>query len=135
MKKLFVVLALLLVAKTAYAQEQYAELLMSDIKTEKVAVITEAMGGDVRLMFGQWGSYRPLIRFNLAPGAIPSAATVVSAELGIFCYGRNLFQDMEIEVYQVVRPWNRLQATWYRAKSGDNWDIEGCDHPGCGKGG
>ena len=43
MKKLFVVLALLLVAKTAYAQEQYVELLRSDIKTQKVAVMTEAM--------------------------------------------------------------------------------------------
>ena len=91
---------------------------------------TNNMGGDVRLMFGQWGSYRPLVSFDLSPGAIPSGATVVSAELGIFCYGRNLFQDMETEVYQVVRPWESQQATWYKATSGDNWDIEGCDHPG-----
>lgn len=43
MKKMLLVLAMLFVAKTAYGQEQYAELLMSDLKTQKVAVITEAM--------------------------------------------------------------------------------------------
>jgi len=58
MKKLFVVLALLLVAKTAYAQEQYAELLMSDIKTQKVAVLTEAMALEEAQSEPFWQIYR-----------------------------------------------------------------------------
>ena len=58
MKKLFVVLALLLVAKTAYAQEQYAELLMSDIKTQKIAVITEAMALNEGQSEPFWQIYR-----------------------------------------------------------------------------
>ncbi len=58
MKKLFVVLALLLVAKTAYAQEQYAELLMSDLKTQKVAVVTEAMGLEEGQSDPFWQIYR-----------------------------------------------------------------------------
>ena len=58
MKKLFLVLALLLVAKTAYAQEQYAELLMSDLKTQKVAVITEAMGLEEGQSDPFWQIYR-----------------------------------------------------------------------------
>lgn len=58
MKKLFVVLALLLVAKTAYAQEQYAELLMSDIKTQKVAVITDAMALEEGQSEPFWQIYR-----------------------------------------------------------------------------
>ena len=58
MKKLFVVLALLLVAKTAYAQEQYAELLMSDIKTQKVAVVTEAMALEEGQSEPFWQIYR-----------------------------------------------------------------------------
>jgi len=58
MKKLFFVLALLLVAKTAYAQEQYAELLMSDLKTQKVAVITEAMGLEEGQSDPFWQIYR-----------------------------------------------------------------------------
>ena len=40
MKKLLFV-ALLLVASTAYAQDGYIELLRSDIRTEKIAVITD----------------------------------------------------------------------------------------------
>ncbi len=58
MKKLFVVLALLLVAKTAYAQEQYAELLKSDIKTQKVAVLTEAMALEEAQSEPFWQIYR-----------------------------------------------------------------------------
>lgn len=58
MKKLFFVLALLLVAKTAYAQEQYAELLMSDLKTQKVAVITEAMALEEGQSDPFWQIYR-----------------------------------------------------------------------------
>ena len=58
MKKLFFVLALLLVAKTAYAQEQYAELLMSDLKTQKVAVVTEAMALEEGQSDPFWQIYR-----------------------------------------------------------------------------
>ncbi len=58
MKKLFVILALLLVAKTAYAQEQYAELLMSDLKTQKVAVLTEAMALEEGQSDPFWQIYR-----------------------------------------------------------------------------
>jgi len=58
MKKLFVVLALLLVANTAYAQEQYVELLRSDIKTQKIAVITEAMQLEEGQSDAFWQVYR-----------------------------------------------------------------------------
>ncbi len=58
MKKLFVVLALLLVAKTAYAQDQYVELLKSDIKTQKIAVITEAMQLEEGQSEAFWQVYR-----------------------------------------------------------------------------
>jgi hypothetical protein len=58
MKKLFVVLALLLVAKTAYAQEQYVELLRSDIKTQKVAVMTDAMALEEAQSEPFWQIYR-----------------------------------------------------------------------------
>ena len=58
MKKLFVVLALLLVANTAYAQEQYVELLRSDIKTQKVAVMTEAMQLEEGQSEAFWQVYR-----------------------------------------------------------------------------
>ena len=40
---LFFVLALVLLAPAARAQEAYVELLRSDIRAEKVALVTEAM--------------------------------------------------------------------------------------------
>jgi hypothetical protein len=58
MKKWFVVLALLFVANTAYAQEQYVELLKSDLKTQKIAVITEAMALDEGQSEMFWEIYR-----------------------------------------------------------------------------
>jgi hypothetical protein len=58
MKKLFLVLALLLVAKTANAQEQYVELLKSDLKTQKIAVITEAMALEEAQSDPFWQIYR-----------------------------------------------------------------------------
>ena len=58
MKKWFVVLALLFVAKSAYAQEQYVELLKSDLKTQKVAVITEAMALEEGQSDAFWQIYR-----------------------------------------------------------------------------
>jgi hypothetical protein len=58
MKKLFVVLALLFVANTAYAQDQYVELLKSDLKTQKVAVITAAMGLEESQSEPFWQIYR-----------------------------------------------------------------------------
>lgn len=58
MKKLFLVLALLFVAKTANAQEQYVELLKSDLKTQKIAVITEAMALEEAQSEPFWAIYR-----------------------------------------------------------------------------
>ena len=58
MKKLLFVLALLFVANTAYAQDQYVELLKSDLKTQKVAVITEAMALEEGQSDAFWQIYR-----------------------------------------------------------------------------
>ena len=88
---------------------------------------TNNMGGEARLMFGQSRAYRPLVYFDLAAAAIPSSATIISAELGIYCYARNIFRDMEGQSYQGVRHWEESEATWYKATNAVFWDIEGCD--------
>ncbi len=58
MKKLLMVITLLFVAKSANAQEQYVELLRSDLKAQKVAIVTQGMA----LQEGQseqfWKIYR-----------------------------------------------------------------------------
>jgi hypothetical protein len=43
MKKLLLIIVFVLVASTGYTQEAYIELLRSDVKTKKVAIITEVM--------------------------------------------------------------------------------------------
>lgn len=43
MKKLLLIMVFVLVSAVGYAQEAYIELLRSDVKTQKVAIITEAM--------------------------------------------------------------------------------------------
>ena len=43
MKKLLLIIVFVLVASIGYAQEAYIELLRSDVKTKKVAIITEVM--------------------------------------------------------------------------------------------
>jgi len=86
-------------------------------------------GNESRLMLGQSRAYRPLVRFDLTPGSIPPASTVVTAQLGLYCYARNVFNALTAQVYQVVRPWNPTQATWMNATAADQWSIEGCDHP------
>jgi hypothetical protein len=58
MKKLVVLAALLFVAKSAYAQEQYLELVRSDLKTQKVALITEAMQMTDEQSEAFWPIYR-----------------------------------------------------------------------------
>jgi hypothetical protein len=58
MKKLLFVFALLFVANTAYAQDQYVELLKSDLKAQKVAVITEAMALEEGQSDTFWQIYR-----------------------------------------------------------------------------
>ena len=43
MKKLLFIIVFVLVTSVGYAQEAYIELLRSDVKTKKVAIITEVM--------------------------------------------------------------------------------------------
>jgi hypothetical protein len=58
MKKLLLVVALLLVSSTAYAQDGYIELLRSDIRTEKIAIITEVMQLEGEQSEAFWAVYK-----------------------------------------------------------------------------
>jgi hypothetical protein len=57
-KTLLLVLALLCVGTAASAQEAYIELLRSDVRTEKVAIITEAMDFTDEEASAFWPVYR-----------------------------------------------------------------------------
>ena len=58
MKKLIFLALLLSCARVGYAQEEYMELLRSDVKTQRVAIVTEVMQlkGNVADKF--WAVYR-----------------------------------------------------------------------------
>ena len=58
MKKLIFLALLLSCARVGYAQEEYMELLRSDVKTQRVAIVTEVMQlkGDQADKF--WAVYR-----------------------------------------------------------------------------
>jgi uncharacterized repeat protein (TIGR01451 family) len=84
-------------------------------------------GAEGRVSIGQDGAYRALLYFDLTPAGIPSGASITSAQLGLYCYDRNMAGSIEIGVYQVVRPWVDLAATWQRASASDPWGIAGCD--------
>lgn len=86
-------------------------------------------GTEVRVVVGQTGAWRSLLYFDLTPGGIPAGATVITAELALYCYDRNMVRSMDIEVYQVKRPWTELGATWEKATATDLWGSAGCNDP------
>jgi len=89
---------------------------------------TKNFANETRLVLGQSGAYRPLIYFDMGPASIPSNATIVDAQLGIYCNARNQFNSMGVEAYQVNRHWQLWQASWNKASSTENWTLEGCNH-------
>jgi hypothetical protein len=58
MKKLLFVIVFVLATTVGYAQEAYIELLRSDVKTKKVAIITEVMQFDDEQAKAFWPVYR-----------------------------------------------------------------------------
>ena len=87
---------------------------------------TKTSGGEARVAVGQDGAYRALLNFDLTPGGIPPAATVLSARLGLYCFDRNLTGPLEIGAYEVVRPWTESGASWQKATAATFWDVQGC---------
>lgn len=58
MKKLLILAGLLSMTTVAYAEDPYLELLRSDVRTQKVALVTEAMQLDGEESTAFWPVYR-----------------------------------------------------------------------------
>ena len=72
------------------------------------------------------GRRRILIQFDLS-ARIPSNAVVTSASLQLNVKSRTYTKTTsEMGAYEVLRPWNELQATWQRAATGFPWAESGC---------
>ena len=68
-----------------------------------------------------------LIRFDVS--SIPAAATILSAELRLYVeWTSGAGLTLPLGVYQVNRPWNVCEATWYNARSEVYWQSPGANH-------
>ncbi len=82
-----------------------------------------------------------LVRFDLAGLNIPSDATVVGADLGLYVTGRvtatpapaNPF--INFDTFGVLRGWNEAGVTWNSTGSGANWTAAGCNGVGSDRSG
>ncbi|MBC7257980.1 MAG: DNRLRE domain-containing protein [Chloroflexi bacterium] len=66
-----------------------------------------------------------LVRFDVS--SIPAGANVISASLTLYATYQsngNMFDGL---VYRVLRPWTATQATWQQPRTGERWEVDGCN--------
>jgi hypothetical protein len=73
-------------------------------------------------------NYHTLLRFDLSP--LPVGAEVLTATLGLYAYDVDSGSAVDVEVYQVLRSWAEMEATWNRPQAGETWVGPGCTDPG-----
>ena len=90
---------------------------------------TTNYGGNTNIFVGGLtGSniYRTLIKFDgLSDGTIPSAATISSATLSLYCSGENSSNARTLRVFRLKRAWVEAQATWNIYSTGNKWQTAG----------
>ncbi|MBC7233259.1 MAG: DNRLRE domain-containing protein [Chloroflexi bacterium] len=78
----------------------------------------------LRVSYDSW--QRSLLRFDLA-GYVPPNAVVTRAVLELYAEKPDIAGVATyVDVYEVLRPWEELQATWQRATSSQEWEVWGC---------
>nr|MBC7244151.1 DNRLRE domain-containing protein [Chloroflexota bacterium] len=84
-------------------------------------------GGYINLTLSYDYSYRVLLRFDLSE-YIPTTAVVTRARLELYVYNAiNTGVTNYIDAYEILRPWEEMQATWNNATSSQAWEKPGCD--------
>jgi hypothetical protein len=67
-----------------------------------------------------------LLRFDLSP--LPARAEVITASLQVYAYYRESdYRTLNVEAYNVLRPWAEMAATWNQASAEIDWDDAGCN--------
>ena len=94
---------------------------------------TTNYGSSSRLVVRSLGTmnYRALIRFDTSE--IPSNSRVQSARLYLrldYYDGGRPDLSPRVSVYKVKRDWAASEATWNAARSGEPWQVAGCDGSG-----
>jgi len=82
--------------------------------------------GDSPLLFVRQGDIlASLLRFDTS--AIPHGSIVEQAILNLYIDHRTNTGHLTASVYDVNRGWNESEATWHRARDGEDWDVAGCN--------
>jgi hypothetical protein len=74
------------------------------------------------------GTHHPLVRFDLS--SLPAGAEVLTATLELYAYDADRGSAVDVEIYQVLRPWVETEATWSGPRAGESWVGAGCADPG-----
>jgi hypothetical protein len=85
-------------------------------------------GGEPDKLWLRPGLDNTLIRFELPP--LLDGAEIRSATLTVKSYWSQSSGQMPVEVYQVLRPWVDVEATWNSPRDGEFWMGPGCTGPG-----
>jgi len=92
---------------------------------------------DREAKYGDWGDFRVregdikkgLIRFDLTGVFDLTSVDVAEAGITFYVLGRTNPNPMWLEAYQVLSPWEEMEATWIEASTGVPWGAPGCDEP------
>lgn len=66
------------------------------------------------------------LRWNL--DIIPAGSSVQSAYPEMYCT-QGIESQIEMSIFEVLRPWQEASATWKKAYTGACWDTPGCQTP------
>ncbi|MBC7223226.1 MAG: DNRLRE domain-containing protein, partial [Anaerolineae bacterium] len=69
-----------------------------------------------------------LVHFDLA-GVLPANAQVERARLELWVVSQSNASGLEASLYEVLRPWGEVEATWDVAQVGQPWEVAGCNGP------
>jgi hypothetical protein len=82
--------------------------------------------GHGELILGDKGRIHTLIRFDVS--SLPASALVEQASLGLYVHNYGQRQGPVIAAaHPVLRTWEEMQATWFKATDVDYWGLPGCN--------
>jgi hypothetical protein len=82
--------------------------------------------GDDELILGDRGRIHTLIRFDVS--SLPVGAFVEEASLGLYVHNYGQRRGPIIAAaYTVLRTWEEMEATWFKATDMDYWGVPGCN--------
>lgn len=87
----------------------------------------------LRVRSDEGGIKVSLLRFDLTQ--LPRTSEVCTATLGLYVKERSVPAAMLLQPYELLRPWDEMEATWIRPQAGSRWAADGarkrCEDTAC----